>query len=332
MRKFFFYIAVLLFSMAGAAQQRPQNFEAGYRGKSITGLKSLKGGLNFLVIGDWGRNGEYFQKEVAEQLGYAANQTDAEFIVTTGDNFYPNGVRSINDPQWQTSFENIYKAHALQVNWFVTLGNHDYRGNPDAQIQYSNISRRWNLPARYYSKTFSIDDDTANQVLMIFIDTDPFVKKYYKEEVYKEEVSKQDTAAQKAWLKNVLQNRASTIKWTIVVGHHPLYTGGKRLKSADTKDILNSFGSLLEQNKVDAYICGHEHNLQYIKPSASYTHFFVSGAGSEARQDAQLHPDGGKLAVNDHGFMSFSFTAAEFLMQVINAQGKVLYSTQIKKQ
>lgn len=331
MRNFFFYITLFLFSLAGAAQQRPQNFESGYRGKPIPGLKSLKDGLNFLVIGDWGRNGEYFQKEVAEQLGYAANQTNAEFIITTGDNFYPNGVRSVYDPQWQTSFENIYKAHALQVNWFITLGNHDYRGNPDAQIQYSSISRRWNLPARYYSKTFSIDDDTTNQVLMIFIDTDPFVKKYYKDEAYKEEVSKQDTAAQKAWLKSVLQNRTSSIKWTIIVGHHPLYTGGKRLKSDDTMDILYSFGPLLEQYKVDTYICGHEHNLQYIKPSASYTHFFVSGAGSEARQDAQLHPDGGRFAINDHGFMSFSFTATQFLIQVINAQGKLLYSTQIKK-
>lgn len=331
MRKLFFHIAVLLFSIAGVAQQRPQNFEDGYRGKIIPGLKPLKNSLNFLVIGDWGRNGEYFQKEVAEQLGYAANETGAEFIVTTGDNFYPNGVRSVQDPLWQSSFENIYKQHALQINWFVTLGNHDYRGNPDAQIQYSAISRRWNIPARYYSKTFSIDDDTAQQVLMIFIDTDPFVKKYYKEEVYKEEVSKQDTAAQKGWLHSVLQQRSSNIKWTIIVGHHPLYTGGRRLNSADTRDVLNSFGPLMEQYKVDAYICGHEHDLQYIKPPSAYTHFFVSGGGSEARPGTKPHPNGGKFGASDHGFMSFSFTPSVFKMQVINWQGRVLYTTEVKK-
>lgn len=331
MSKFFLSIAILLFTIAGAAQQRPHNFEEGYRGKSIAGLKPLKDALNFLVIGDWGRNGEYMQKEVAEQLGYAANQTDAEFIVTVGDNFYPNGVKSVNDPLWQTSFENIYKQHALQVNWFVTLGNHDYRGNPDAQIQYSNISRRWQLPARYYSKTFSIDDDTTNQLLMIVIDTDPFVKKYYKEEAYKEEVSKQDTAAQKQWIEQQLRSRTKNIKWTIIVGHHPPYTGGRRLKSDDTKDILNSFGPLLEQYKVDAYIAGHEHDLQYTKPQGLHTHFFVSGAGSEARPGTKPHPNGGRFGLSDHGFMSFSFTPNAFRMQVINWQGKILYTTDVKK-
>jgi tartrate-resistant acid phosphatase type 5 len=331
MSRFFFSLAILLFSIAGAAQQLPQNFEEGYRGKVIPGLKPLKDALNFLVIGDWGRNGEYKQKEVAEQLAYAANETDAEFIVTTGDNFYPNGVRSVNDPLWQNSFENIYKAHALQINWFVTLGNHDYRGNPDAQIQYSNISRRWNLPARYYSKTFSIDGDTTNQVLMVVIDTDPFVKKYHKDEVYKDEVSRQDTTAQKIWLNNVLKNASPNVKWKIVVGHHPLYTGGRRLKSDDTKDINESFSALLEQYKVDAYICGHEHDLQYIKPPATYTHFFVSGGGSEARPGTKPHPNGGKFGASDHGFMSFSITTNAFKMQVINWQGRVLYTTEFKK-
>lgn len=331
MSKFFFSIAILLFFIAGTAQQRPQNFEEGYRGKIIAGLKPLKDALNFLVIGDWGRNGEYKQKEVAEQLGYAANETDAEFIVTTGDNFYPNGVRSVNDPLWQNSFENIYKAHALQINWFVTLGNHDYRGNPDAQIEYSKISRRWNMPARYYSKIFSIDGDTTNQVLMVVIDTDPFVKKYYKEEAYKEEVSRQDTAVQKAWLNNVLKNAGPNVKWKIVVGHHPLYTGGRRLKSDDTRDINESFSALLEQYKIDAYICGHEHDLQYIKPPSTYTYFFVSGGGSEARPGTKPHPNGGRFGVSDHGFMSFSITPTAFKMQVINWQGRVLYTTEFKK-
>ena len=166
---------------------------------------------------------------------------------------------------------------------------------------------------------------------MIFIDTDPFVKKYYKEEVYKEEVSKQDTAAQKGWLHSVLQQRSSNIKWTIIVGHHPLYTGGRRLNSADTRDVLNSFGPLMEQYKVDAYICGHEHDLQYIKPPSAYTHFFVSGGGSEARPGTKPHPNGGKFGASDHGFMSFSFTPSVFKMQVINWQGRVLYTTEVKK-
>ena len=135
----------------------------------------------------------------------------------------------------------------------------------------------------------------------------------------------------KQWIEQQLRSRTKNIKWTIVVGHHPPYTGGRRLKSDDTKDIVNSFGPLMEQYKVDAYIAGHEHDLQYTKPQGLHTHFFVSGAGSEARPGTKPHPNGGRFGVSDHGFMSFSFTPNAFRMQVINWQGKILYTTDVKK-
>ena len=42
-----------------------------------------------------------------------------------GDNFYESGVDSISDDKWQTTFEAIYDAPALQVPWYAVLGNHD---------------------------------------------------------------------------------------------------------------------------------------------------------------------------------------------------------------
>ena len=105
--------------------------------------------LNFLVFGDWGRHGEKDQVDVATQMGIAAKNIDAKFIVAVGDNFYEHGVASVDDPQWQTSFENVYTAPSLHVPWRVILGNHDYHGNCDAQMAYSNISPRWTMPARY---------------------------------------------------------------------------------------------------------------------------------------------------------------------------------------
>ena len=109
------------------------------------------GALNFLVFGDWGRHGETDQMDVATQMGIAANALKAQFVISVGDNFYEKGVTSTDDPQWQISFEDVYHADSLQVPWHVALGNHDYLGNCDAQIAYSRISKRWNMPARYFT-------------------------------------------------------------------------------------------------------------------------------------------------------------------------------------
>lgn len=71
-------------------------------------------------------------------------------MISTGDNFYESGVDSISDDKWQTTFEAIYDAPALQVPWYAVLGNHDYGGSAQAQIDYSKKSRRWTMPDRYF--------------------------------------------------------------------------------------------------------------------------------------------------------------------------------------
>jgi hypothetical protein len=106
---------------------------------------------SFIALDDWGRNGEYNQHSVAGQMAVAARALDVQFILALGDNFYPSGVRSTADPQWRASFEDVYSAHALNVDWYVVLGNHDYKGNPQAEVDYSRVSRRWRMPARYDS-------------------------------------------------------------------------------------------------------------------------------------------------------------------------------------
>jgi 3',5'-cyclic AMP phosphodiesterase CpdA len=127
--------------------------------------------LRFTVFGDWGRNGEDNQKETANELGIVSRTFKPSFIVSTGDNFYPSGVRSTRDYTWLASYEQIYTAHSLQTDWYVVLGNHDYKGNVQAEIDYSDIDRRWNMPARYYSKTVFIGGDSSQGVLLIFIDS-----------------------------------------------------------------------------------------------------------------------------------------------------------------
>ncbi|WP_207429760.1 tartrate-resistant acid phosphatase type 5 family protein [Pedobacter sp. SYSU D00535] len=311
-RTFPVFLLFLLFSFGGLAQ-----------------VKKEPQSLNFILMGDWGRNGEDHQRQVAVQMGKTAAELKADFIISTGDNFYPSGVVSEYDPLWKTSFEDIYTAFSLQWDWYPILGNHDYKSNPDAQVAYSKISRRWKMPARYYSKKFYINGDSSKQVLIAFIDTNPLIPQFYKNREYGPNVRSQDSTAQKKWLEGVLSDPSPNILYKIVVGHHPLYTAGSRTDGYDTKAVRNSLNSILERHQVDLYLAGHEHSLQHLKPAGT-THHFVSGAASEVTGVHKLAE--ARFAASRYGFMIFSVTEPHIVVQVIDQRGKVLYTSQIERQ
>lgn len=281
--------------------------------------------LHFLILGDWGRKGDYHQQDVADRMEEAAKKMDAEFVIALGDNFYPNGVASIDDPNWMFSYENIYKGYHLEIPWHVVLGNHDYRGNPQAQVDYTKKSQRWNMPSRYFDYQFE-DEDTGLLVNFIFLDTCPFEKKYYSEEAYLN-VKTQDSTKQIKWIDSLVTAKPKA-DWTIFSGHHPLYSGGKRIE--DTEQIRNSLEPILNRSKADAYFAGHEHDLQHIKPEGK-THHFISGAGSEVRKTGMI--DGiSKFAASIQGFMTVSIKNESMLVQVISYKGNLIYSTEIIKE
>jgi tartrate-resistant acid phosphatase type 5 len=308
-----------------------ENYEAeykgGYRGSYHKTINVQDSALNFLAIGDWGRCGEYFQKEVANQLADVSISTDASFIISTGDNFYPKGVASIDDPLWNKSFEEVYHQFSLQKDWYAVLGNHDYKINPQAEVDYTKKSSRWRMPSRYYSMKLPIDGDTTKKILFVFMDTNPFIDKYYSDSEYGKQVKTQDSSAQQKWLIKTLSDQDPTVCWKFVIGHHPLYTSGKRIKSPETLQFRNRMKALFETYKVDAYICGHEHQLEYIKPEGR-THHFISGAGSEARDVKGSLPES-VFKASDHGFMSFSITAKRIKVAIINWEGKILYEQMV---
>jgi len=283
--------------------------------------------LNFIAMGDWGRNGADHQKQVALQMGKTATDTRAQFIITTGDNFYPSGVASEWDPLWKYSFEDIYTDFSLQWDWYPVLGNHDYKSNPGAQVKYSAISRRWRMPSRYYSQKIPINGDTTQQVLIVFIDTNPLIPEFYANKEYGPNVKTQDSTRQKKWLAKTLSDTSSAIRWKIVVGHHPMYTGGGRTEWYDTKAIRRSLKPLFDKYGVDVYLTGHEHSLQHIV--VGKTNHFISGAASE--KTAARLIDGGKMAASVYGFMLFSITGKELLMQAIDDTGNIVYRTTINK-
>ena len=321
-------LVIVIFTGYESCLAQNENYQkeqaTGYKGIIIKNLKAVKG-LNFCVIGDWGRYGDYYQKAVANQLSSAVTGVGASFIISTGDNIYPNGVISEYDPAWKYAYEDVYNSYPTHINWYVVLGNHDYRTNPDAEIAYSKISARWHMPARYFSIKEKIKGDTAKTVEFFFIDTTPFQKDYYSEPGYASHVTGNDTASQIKWLVNGLKN--STAKWKFVIGHHPLYTAGKR--KGKMGDMIDAFREIFETYKVDAYFCGHEHQLEVDQENGYHFYQFISGAGSETT--AVTNAPYTKFTASDHGFLTAGVTDNELLIQYINADGKILYTTIIKK-
>ena len=98
----------------------------------------LVGAFNFLSIGDWGDDN--CKENTATVFAQYAADSDAQFVLAIGDNMYDSGVKSVDDPQWETTFEQTMAADALDVPWYVAGGNHDYYGSIDAQIDYSQKS------------------------------------------------------------------------------------------------------------------------------------------------------------------------------------------------
>jgi len=83
--------------------------------KDAKALENLENDFTFLIASDLGRNGYYDQKPIAEMMGEIIAITGAEFVAALGDVHHFLGVRSVQDPLWQTDFEWIYKHPDLMI-------------------------------------------------------------------------------------------------------------------------------------------------------------------------------------------------------------------------
>lgn len=279
------------------------------------------GSLRFLVVGDWGRRGAHHQRETADQMGRVAAEMSAQFVVATGDNLYDDGVRDVHDSLWKYSFEDIYTAPSLQVPWYVSLGNHDYRTNPQAQVEYTLFSPRWKMPARYYSVMWQITPEASAEFFIV--DTSPFISGYYNDPKYIKSVTGQDPKAQLAWLEPKLA--ASTAKWKFVVGHHTIYSSSA--KHGDNDDMIRVFRPILEKYGVQAFLNGHDHDMEVIKEGP--VHYLTSGAGSSVRGEMKPGPNSLFANGTDSGFLAVQLTPDRFDYRFIDWQGRVLFHSSI---
>ncbi|MBP1639318.1 MAG: acid phosphatase [Bacteroidetes bacterium] len=270
---------------------------------------------NFFFVTDYGSvTGPGMKKQIADQMNLLAPKVNPRYIISAGDNFHSESAMSATDPAWKTNFEQFFKVGYIKnLDWYTGLGNHDYAGNPQAQLDYAKIHPHWNMPARYYTFIKKTDDSTS--IRFVILDTNPFQTKYLKSG--HADVARQDTKMQLHWMDSVLAS--SHERWKIVIGHHPIVNSGI-FTGIDSK-LIEQINPLLKKYKVDVYFSGHVHSFQHQqKDNIDYV------VGASTWKGRIITPWlYSKYWKNSTGFTLCSVDAHHFRFYFINEKGHILY-------
>ena len=286
--------------------------------------KTLKGDVNLFIANDLGRNGYYEQKPIAELMGVMGETIGPEAVVAAGDVHHFEGVVSTQDPLWMTNYELIYSHPELMITWLPVLGNHEYRGNTQAVLDYRNISRRWEMEGRYYTKVY---DDNGVSIRLVLIDTTPLINHYHNSSTYPD-VDSQDIDAQLKWIDKTLNE--ATEDWVIVAGHHPMYADTKK-DLIEQKDMQERLLPILQRykSKVAMYVCGHIHNFQHIRRGNDGIDYVVNSSASLARK---VNPTEGTIFCSPaEGFSVVSATKKQLNLYMIDKKGEVIHKVEKTK-
>lgn len=212
--------------------------------------------VSFTAIGDWGTTG-FNQSLIAHNIGQHAAEYSDSFLALLGDNYYPIGVASITDPQWDATYRSVFTHPALVgMDFWAILGNHDYMqpGGPDAELRYAREKLdggRWRMPDHIYSKSFDLPRTrtspagTAAETLeVIFIDTTQLAV-YETSETAPggiHYVAPEVTLASLVEIESLL--RASNATWLVVAGHYTIFSNAEH---GDTPDLITYLVPLLEK-------------------------------------------------------------------------------------
>ena len=277
-------------------------------------VEALGLGLNFLAIGDWGSPGV---ATVAAAMGEWAGELAPRAVISTGDNFYPSGVHGIDDPQWRSRYEEVFVSPGLMCPWYAILGNHDHEGSIEAQIAYTAKSTRWRMPARHFAHSETLPDGGVAD--FFFIDTTPiyegthgFLATFVPLESF--------VIEQFRWLDDALA--ASSANWKIVVGHHPVFSGGVHGASWG---LIRYLKPMLEEHGVRIYLNGHDHDLQHIVVDG--VNYLTCGGGAEPREVEAA--SGGLFARSALGFMAVTLTKSAFSLSFVGVDGQPMYEATI---
>ena len=239
--------------------------------------------MSIVCVGDFGKgNGD--QLKVALLIKKITGEKDVKLVLGLGDNIYPNGVKSVKE---------MYKRLPKSLKFFNVLGNHDYMGNCNAQIEYTKKSKRWNL----FNHWYHFDKTLGKSRVKV---------RFYAIDTNFDQLTSNMKTKQLKEISTALEN--SNCDWNIVYGHHPFKSTGYHGNAEG--ELADFYNSLVETGKVHFMLAGHDHDQQLFNIPNVPT-LVVSGTGSEAhhvprvfRLNPQLEFYSEKLGVCSIDFIS----------------------------
>jgi hypothetical protein len=258
--------------------------------------------LRFAVIGDYG-SGSQAEADVANLV----LSWSPEFIITTGDNNYPDGSDETIDSnvgQFFHAFIHPYSGsygQGADVNrFFPSLGNHDWStANAQPYLDY------FTLPGneRYY-------DFTWGEVHFFVLDSDS-----------REPDGVGSSSPQGVWLQQRLAE--SQAAWQIVTMHHAPYSSGMHGGTDWAIWPYQAWGA-------DAVLAGHDHTYERLQVNG--IPYFVNGLGGGAIYDfINIDPNSQARYNNDYGAMLVEADGQQITFQFINRQGQIIDAFTVEK-
>ena len=246
--------------------------------------------LRFIVTGDAGTGDPHLHNGIVA----LTRKMRIDAILLVGDNVYPCGVKSIDDPEWRKVTVNFADAG---IPIYPILGNHDYGDptpiggrivqcgdpSPAAELDASGHVPHWLFPARNYL----LQSRFANIFMM---DTQPIASEF------KAPFRGSETlAGELDWIQSAFEHANGG--WRIAVGHHTIFSSGIHgiTNHRDQRHLRAHLLPLLLNEHADLYICGHDHDAELIG-TLNKRHgqpvFLVAGDGAHSEAMEERHrPD-----------------------------------------
>ncbi len=260
--------------------------------------------ITFAAIGDFGSN-DANEQDVANLV----KSWNPEFILTLGDNNYPDGEAATIDAavgkyyrEFIYPYKGSYGAGATTNRFWPCIGNRDWDNQTGAKLQpYLDY---FTLPnnERYY-------DFVRGPVHFFAIDSDA-----------DEPDGITSTSVQAQWLRNKLA--ASTAPWKIVYFHHPPYSS--RTSWTNLQWPFKAWGA-------DAVLSGHAHVYERVMKEG--IPFITNGLGGDSTGSFNTAIAGSVVRFgDDYGALRMTASASVLTFEFITRRGVVIDSFTVGQQ
>lgn len=265
--------------------------------------------LRFLAVGRQGY-GNRRTATIAASMDRVAREAPTHAVLYLGDNFYPRGVASASDRQWQHKFERLYSGSCLRgMPFFAVVGNHDAEGALGSQVEYSrgrHGSARWQMENLFYTRDFG---RAGNKVLLraVFLNTVAIHR---------------DPAEQLQFMRRAFLSATPAV-WRIVVGHY-----GVRSLTAEPYTRRLTLSSLLPELQaldVDLYLSANDRFQQILDRPGEPLHVSANGGGDQGEEGLIPEDPGSDFVISQGGFAVLAVDERAITVELRDAHGRSTY-------